>query len=813
MSRAPHRAEPLPAHRSRWQHALATVTAVMACVSLTLGFGGTAHSQRAYATPHGFSTVHTTPIALTEAADSAETSTGGDEDVAAVTAQLVLAPTSSALSPGDDTLELQALIRNPTTETLPAGSVTFFVTQHVTEGELDTELPILTRVRITTTSAAETQPDSDQLLTVSVPVDEFSLAQTEAEAGVYELWAEFQADSAGGPGDETDSGEDSAEDADEAHNAAATDARQVTNEDDISDETSVTTADLTAAAPLVWRSEDFASTVAVTIVVPLVLPAGVGAVPTPAELDAAAGPLLELLETAELSAATLAIDPRLFATIRAYGNRAPTSAQQLLERLEATFLPNFLLQFADADPAAQSALGFTELMQPSGLTHLTRLGTFDETTAPQSPEPTPAPEPTEPSTQTPLPESPDTPTPTEPPAPSAPEPAEPTEPNGAPSLSELLAWNHGYAGSWPAPGEVNQGTLNLLFANGTDSIVLDSSNATVVGGTRFALPGFVGFEAMVADTQLRNLSSRIIASAGPVDENLARAELAAQLALGAQAESSGSVLAFDRQAVSVAPDASELIEWIGALDWVSLVSEEQQAVGTGSLLAGDPSPDRIAQLRATIERSVTVLERAPLLTEPHLLDEYQQVRMLTLFATRHAHNPEEFYASLTDEIELDEQYLRGVEVVRTSNTQLVSTDTLLPVQLHNFLPFEASISLRATPLNASIAVPERLFEPVNIVAEGNATVLVPLHARVSSGTSAVLVQVADLSGNHIFFIDSLTLTLRTSLEAILLWALAGLAALLFAFGVWRSVQRRRRARNHTAVLEVAPTQEVSSQSS
>src|SRR5690606_10879618 len=103
-----------------------------------------------------------------------------------------------------------------------------------------------------------------------------------------------------------------------------------------------------------------------TLVVPLVLPSSVQVLTTEAELDAAAPRLLDLLDAAESRGATVAVDPRILAGVRVLGADALACGTELIERLERSPATVLLLQFADADPAAQSALGFESLLQPLG---------------------------------------------------------------------------------------------------------------------------------------------------------------------------------------------------------------------------------------------------------------------------------------------------------------------------------------------------------------------------------------------------------------------------------------------------------------
>lgn len=631
---------------------------------------------------------------------------------------LVVAPSDASLTPADGALEVQVLIRNPSEHAIPEGTVTLSTTQLVTDAELEPEEPREALVEFARVEIGETPPSSEQQVGVDVSIDELWLFEEEPAPGIVEITADFE--SAGRP--------------------------------------HATPPWLSATAPLVWRGDEFANTVPLTLVVPLVLPADTALVPTAAELAAEAPRLQRLLTEAELSAATLAVDPRILAATRLLGEDAPDAALELVERIERTFLPGFLLQFGDADPAAQASLGFTELLAPVGLDFAAQAAR-----SASEAEGEPAADAAELDSGSPL------------------------------TLTELLAWESAKSVAWPAAGEVGRQTLELLQASKIESVVLDSRNATFTGGTRFEIPGFAGLDALVADTELGDLAEAALSAEHPVDAALARARLAEQLAADAQSDSPGVVLALDRHAVAESAEPAEFIEWISSLTWATTVSEDLQQQTVGTLLPGSPHSSRITHLEESLKRAAQVLDHAPLLEKPELLGEYQRARLLTMLATRYADEPDLFREVALAYVEHDAQLLRGVEVVRTENTHLVSASTHIPIQLHNSLPFTAAVSLNISPLTAGISVPERVVGPELVMAEGNATVLVPVQSRVSSGSSGVLVQVTDLTGEHVSAVDRLTLTLQTELESLILWGLAALAALLFTFGVVRSVLRKRQA--------------------
>ena len=708
-----------------------------------------------------------------DAADGeADVAADGDSDAGA-DAELLIAPENPVLQSDTAEVRFEVLIRNPGEEPLPASTIELLADPQAvddlaapggdtggdTGGDGDTGGAATDdgaiRIPLAENGIGETPAGGEQRVSIVVPVDRLPFAQL-GEPGVYAVRAELHEEAVAG----ASGGEGSAKAVGPEAEAAAADPL------------------VAGSTPLIWRADELGGQAPLTVVVPLVLPESIAAMPTRNQLAELVPGLDRLLSAAEAVHATLAIDPRIVAAIRGYGLETPTAARNFLARLEASPLPMFLLQFADADPAAQSALGLEALLEPSGLEFMTRFGRFEgQTTA----------------------------------ADDAADPA-------APSLDELLAWPQGYAGSWPAAGDVDAATLGLLRAAGLNRVLLDSGNAAVSGGTRFLFDaagsadpgaeaengggtGAEALEALVADAELGAAARAALTAeqeddgeGGTLERAAGRALLAAELALRAQRQSTGAVLALDRGAVADGADPAELVGWIGELGWVTPVPESLQPVGTGALVAGETGEERRELLRAAAKRSDDIDAMAPLLVRPEYLTEYQRTRLLSTLATRYAEPGADFPAEIEERRARDEELLQGVQVVSTANTQLVSVSSQVPLQLHNSLPFDALVLLRVAPLSAAVAVPQQRFEEVAVMAEGNKTVLVPVRSRISSGDSALLAQVSDAAGEEVFSSAGLQLTIRSSFETILLSSLGAAAALLFGFGIWRSVRGRRQAR-------------------
>lgn len=722
----------------------------------------------------------------------------------ATAAELVVAPQDAVLSPSAEVYGFAVLVRNPGEEELAGGTLRLWLdTERLGSREElaalggetgagagaeapetgtdtdagDAEGTAAPPILLVEAEAQATQAEGEQSLTVTVPREAVPLL----DSGVYAVRAELVLDEGadGDAGGETDG--------DAGTGSLGGGGAPI----------------LVATTAVVWRGPATGERVPLSVVVPFVLPEDVRTMPTRDDLGRAAPRLDALLTAAERWRATLAVDPRIIAGIRAYGTAAPAAARDFLARLEGSALPMFLLQFADADPAAEAALGFDELLQPTGLAYLTRLGTFDgaddggaddtgtedadaanrgtgDNGAHDGEGAVDSEDPAAGTSGESDGESPD----------GSDEDPDPENPS-APGLDELLSWPTATAGAWPADGRANAETLELLRRAGATSLVLRSDNVVGAGSPRATVNGF---DALIADARLGSAARLALAGASAAERAGGAATLSAELALAAAdatEQSPGLVLGLDRAAVADAEEPAALLDTLEALGWLTPANAAELPRGSAALQDGAISEERQQLLEAALEASDRIDALAPLLERPGYLTQYQRIRLLEAFATRYAGDEVDLAAVEERNRERDEELLAGVQVVPSENTQLVGTESRVPVLVRNSLPFDARVTLRATPSSAAIRVPDRLFPDQAVDAESNATVLVPVLSRVSSGESGLFVEVADAEDDAVFFRAMLRLTIRSSYETIMLATLGALAALLLGFGVWRSVRRRR----------------------
>lgn len=709
------------------------------------------------------------PVAATSSEASATVLRGQDQDQAppssaasdAPTAELVLAPVEPVLQEESEEFEFRVLIRNRGKQPIADGEVRLELRPQPLSDpdELEDGFPDA-GTRIATAEARETAPGGTQEVSLRVPRDE--LLPDGAQEGVYLLRAALDA----GTGPDR------------------------------------STAAPAALAPIIWEGAGDADPVPLSTIVPLTLPSEVASMPTRQQLERSAQRLVSMIDAAERFGSTLAVDPRIIAGIRAYGEAAPTDAREVLRRLEGTSAPVFLLQFADADPAAQAALGQEALLEPLNLDFITKHGEFPEAEGGdgQRGDGTEASEGAARGGSG----------RTSDPAPTA-GPAEPDAVSGTPpDLGELLAWPEESPTAWPAAGSTDPSTIDLLRRSGIKRVVVDSGNVTWTGGPRVHLRNGEKrvATAIVVDRELRLQAQRALAGEHEIDRSAGLGAIAAELVLAAQNDSAGLVLALDRGATA-APDlpsdaSAALLETVADLDWVNPVPIAEQRSGDASLSSDRSRADRaeadqaaaaaeqrLEQLSEALGREPDVQAMSPLLVSPDELIGYQRARLLQLFATRYA-GPDGGFRGVAERFaEQDAELLEGVRVTRAESTHLVGTSTRVPVQMHNSLPFDAMIEGEAIPSSAALRVEERVIVPTLIPADGNQHVLVPVRARVSSGESGLVITLRDTVEGREFDTSTIPITISSSIETIALSTLVVLTSALLGLGVWRSVRRRR----------------------
>ena len=278
----------------------------------------------------------------------------------------------------------------------------------------------------------------------------------------------------------------------------------------------------------------------------------------------------------------------------------------------------------------------------------------------------------------------------------------------------------------------------------------------------------------------------------------AAVEAVALLGLHAEGNANTHLISLDRGAVTKAIDADGLGDPVAALElleqqrWLGFTPLKDQPPGTAALGEASVDQTRIEALGQALEREATVLRAGHVLDQPQLLTDDQRFRLLALFATHWADNAEEFSKAAEDFRRRDAELISGVEVVGASRTQLFGTASRVPVQLHNSLPFDASVSMLAQPTSGALTVDSRDLGVVQLTAGETKTVLVPIRARVTSGQSGIIVTLNTVDTGETVTTQSFDVTISSHVETVVLVITGAAAALFVGFGLWRSVRRKQK---------------------
>ena len=516
-------------------------------------------------------------------------------------------------------------------------------------------------------------------------------------------------------------------------------------------------------------------TAQVGVLVPITATPEGGALLSSDELAALTGPegaLTAQLDGVAGTTAVLAIDPAIVAAIRALGSAAPESAQDWLRRLDA--LPNarFALQFGDADAAAQAQAGLPELLQPTTLAPFLNAANFSQTPATPAPTGTPAttPEPTPGPTGT----------------PQLPDDEELTAIDGA--LAQIL---------WPDDelSEDDLAAFTRYLGEGTTTIV----SSTAVGGQSAAHATAGGNDLLVTDTALSESLSEVAAESDQVDRQRLLAEASALLLLAADRVAGAPLLiGLDRDENR---DADALRDAISSADSIGFeLSALRATPAIPASVTAQADPARATAVTDLLADEAALTAFSSMLSDPQVLLSPERIRILRTLAvgtpaSAFAKNVEKHQKRTT-------QTLSAVSTPPSSTIQLLTANADLPIAVRNDLPWPVTVQLFVSPTDPRLEVTPM----TETVVEANSTkrVKVPVSARVGSGEVDLRLSLYSPTGVQIQGQEEIRVAVRAEWETIGLIVFGGLAVVLIALGVIRTVRRKR----HEAAEEAAVEAEI-----
>lgn len=525
------------------------------------------------------------------------------------------------------------------------------------------------------------------------------------------------------------------------------------------------------------------------------------------------GLLTRQLDAVADRSVAIGVDPRIIASVRVLGSRAPESATAWLERLGTVGNVVFPLAYADADLAVQSQLGLPAPLKPESFADVLDAADFlngmpgvPATPPTQEPVTGPASLDGRALTQGSTP----TPTPT----------ATPGDVDGdgtvdeVPTTEQLLSWPYTRADiAWPADDTVAAGDLAWLTAGGLTTSLLspgnveppapavddegDEESTPVSTAPGNAASSIDGGTAVVADARLTAALRAAADATSDAEWREAMGRLSAELAgYAAEDASASSLLAsFARAGGSAADRVEATLEALATLPWAQAASLSD-AIGAPPVARTLASSPEAEERRATVQRLIDseaqTVSFATALIEPSQLADPTRRDLLALLDAGWISTPTDWQSAANDWLTTQVQTRAGISVVPSSTINVISRESGVPATIENTLPYAVTLEVDVSPSNGRLIVEGR--QTVTVEPESRASVVVPVAAGVGSGDVLLTVSLYSTEGVEIGSPTYLSANVQADWEGVGAAVLATIVVLFFGIGIWRNVRRRRKAR-------------------
>lgn len=559
-----------------------------------------------------------------------------------------------------------------------------------------------------------------------------------------------------------------------------------------------------ARSAITWYPDFEQTPVGVSVAMPVTVPRTTDGVLTANELAAATavdGTLTQQLDAAQDHNVTLAVDPRIIASIRLLGENAPTSATTWLQRLESLRNEKFALAYADADVSGLRQAGADGT---PGVVSLDQQ--VDPEDFPGAVTASPTPSPTDGATPdaTSGAASPSAPAPTDTATPGA-EPTG-TATDGAagtptlPTTQSLLDFPWSMSGmSWPVEGTVAQDDLAALAASGTETTIVSSGNTSAGADTTIAASERIGDQhVLVAD---QGASALLRDAATAKDEqtwSTDMAELTATLATAARSGTATSPVLLtlgrewptDSDRLSRALDALESTAWVSPSDLSSAAAASAGSLTLASSSAGD---DRVDQLRRLVDGEREVSSFSTALDAPADITAPARLSLLALSSNAWRGDTGDLTVAIDRQLSRWTKQTSAVSIPNSSSLTLLGDRSSLPISVRNRSDYPVTVRLSVQPSSSALRVVKNDIE-VKVQAQSSTRTTVPVQS-VANGKVSLTMSLQSPTGVTISEPSTVELNVQAQWETVITAVAAVGLVGIFGFGIFRSIRKRIRLRN------------------
>jgi hypothetical protein len=480
----------------------------------------------------------------------------------------------------------------------------------------------------------------------------------------------------------------------------------------------------------------------------------------------ASGSLRTQLDAVAGSDVTLAVDPLVIASVRALGAAAPEEARRWLADLDAAPNPSFALTFADSDMTAPLQAGSKSVLQPMALDFaLDPVNFADAVVADPGDAADPAATPPAPDVAPPL-----------------------------PSSDELVAWDHSLSDvAWPRADTVIRDDLDAIHDSGYTTTLLSSRNVerddaalaatTVRGGT-----------AVVTDEVVSSLVDRALHAA--TDRGWKSARKALTAALSTYLPGSSLAVTLDRAEPVPSErlrDVVDLLESRKQSDVVGLDAVLDTAGHHARLMERPQSKERVDDVRRMLAAERADDAFAEVATDPERITGERRARLLSVLSAGAESSELGWRAVAAAFVEESDALRASVSVARGSDTLLLADRASIYLSVDNGLDQAVTVYITVRPLRPLLRV-EAQRVPLTIEPHSQRKASIPVQS-LANGEVELAVTLEAGTGVDVGSITYLRTTVRAGWETPVTIALAALIVAIFAFGLVRTVARRRTTRD------------------
>lgn len=549
---------------------------------------------------------------------------------------------------------------------------------------------------------------------------------------------------------------------------------------------------------LVWNPGPAAAPNRVATVVPITAPLGRTpflTAPELASMTVEGGSLDLLLDAVDGTKATLAIDPRIPASIRVLGSKTPPEASAWLARLESLPNDSFALPYADVDRELLADSGLDVLPSPD----LSLLADPESFASPEDGnEPQPKPSPSEASASPSVSPTSASATPTA----NAETPAPPAS-SKIPSNEELRAVKTTLNGvAWPAANSLDAGDLERLRAEGSTTVLLDGDNVTLdeeASWTPSSASSIEGMDARVMDDSLARAVARAVQARDEASWSAAAAEVSTILAVTARElpQSPRTLLTATPRVLPEHPEfVGKTLRLLDELTWSDAASFAETAPGANGQdpVAGSIAPAPVDQVRVErVRELMRSLDQArgysTMYDDAHAFVADLEAATSSALAVGWRRDRGEWLGATQNILNYVLSSEHAVVVVPTSDIQLVGTEAALPVFVQNLGTRRVTVQVEFVPKSSLL----KAGTPQTITIEPGSMTRAHLSVTaIANGLTTGEVVLKTSDGKQISTPQQLNVNVRAELEAVGIGIILAVIAVLLIAGTVRTIRRRKQ---------------------